>query len=111
MRIMKVKTIIAIPAHGSGQVGNPQPYKKAPISLDRDRLQKLSDQLTSLVEELDDIREDLSEMYSELEDSCFAEEGYDSDEELVDRMEEICGTVSGAYEELNEALGQMAELY
>ena len=80
-----MKTIIAIQARGSGSIEDPQPYnrKKNPMTVDKDRLQKLSDQLAALVEELDDIREDLEEMSSDIEAS-FYEDRTESEEELLE---------------------------
>ena len=106
---MQVKTIIGIPAHGSGPVGF-SPKKKAQLSIDTDRLSKLSYQLSALVEELDDIREDLNEMLAELED-CFDEDYADGDEDTpYMKMDNICGAVDSAYIELNETLDEMEGL-
>lgn len=109
----EIKTVIGIPATGFVPSGNPRSKngKKKPMSIDKDRLQELSDQLTDLVEELDDIKEDLHEMLSDLEDS-FDTGDYDGDENAsvpMEKMEEICSSVDGAFEELNEALNQMEE--
>ncbi|MBQ9031053.1 MAG: hypothetical protein IJ106_06320 [Parasporobacterium sp.] len=112
---MEVKKVITIPARGSGPAGSPSHKNRKQdrrISVDYDRIQKLSEQLTDLVEELDDIREDLKDMLSEMEDS-FDSGAYDEDadaSEPMDKMEDICSSVDSAFEELNEALDGMEEL-
>ena len=106
---MAMKTIIAIPAHGSGPVGVPS-EKQSKATLDILRLRQLSDQLSELVEELDDIKEDLNEMLEGLED-CFDEDYSDADEETpYEKMDNICDAVDSAYTELNEALDEMEGL-
>ena len=104
---MKVKTVIAIPARGSGATGNPT-GKKVKISIDTDRLRQLSDQLSELVEELDDIREDLNEMLADIENNYDIEDYADGEEDTpYDQMQNVCDTVDSAYQELNEALDEM----
>ena len=106
---MQIKTVIAIPARGSGPVGAPS-GKKTKVSVDKLRLRSLSDQLSELVEELDDIKEDLNEMLADLE-GCYDEDYADADEETpYERMDNICGAVDGAYTELNEALDEMERI-
>ena len=106
---MQIKTVIGIPAHGSGPDGIPS-GKKSKVSVDKLRLRQLSDQLSELVEELDDIKEDLNEMLSDLEDS-YDEDYADGDEETpYERMDNICGAVDSAYQELNEALDEMERI-
>ena len=104
---MEVKTVIAIPAHGSRPVGN-TPKKRRKISIDIDRLRNLTDQLSELVEELDDIKEDLNEILSDIESNYDMADYADGAEDTpYDQMQNICDTVDGAYQELNEALDEM----
>ena len=106
---MQIKTVIGIPVRGSGPVGEPS-RKKSKTTVDIVRLRSLSDQLSELVEELDDIKEDLNEMLSDLED-CFDEDYADADEETpYEKMDNICGAVDSAYQELNEALDEMERI-
>ena len=104
---MQIKTIIGIPACGSGPAG-PSSGKKNKATVDTVRLRKLSDQLSELVEELDDIREDLNEMLTGLE-GCYADD-YADEETPYEKMDNICGAVDSAFTELNEALDEMEGL-
>ena len=102
-----MKTIIGIPSGGSSLVGN-KSGKKAKISIDADRLQRLSEQLSELVEELDDIKEDLNEMLEEIEINYDMADYADGVEDTpYDWLQNICDTVDGAYTDLNEALDEM----
>ena len=93
---MQIKTVIGIPARGSGPVVAPS-GKKSKATIDTVRLRKLSDQLSELVEELDDIKEDLNEMLANMED-CYDEDYADADEETpYERMDNICGAVDGGF--------------
>jgi len=103
-------TIIGIPSHSTGAARNPS-GKKVKINIDTDRLRQLSDQLSELVEELDDIKEDLNEMLTDIEDNYDMADYADGYEDTpYDKMESICDTVDGAYQELNEALDEMERL-
>ena len=101
--------------HGSGHgserdvISEPHIKKERAVLMDKNKLQKLSDQLTDLVEELNEIREDLDEMYSDMEYNC-PDDQTESEEILLNRMEEICATVGSAFTDLNEALDEMEEL-
>ena len=107
---MKVKTVIAIPARGSGPIEN-TPKKRGKVSIDIDRFQRLSDQLSELVEELDEIREDLNEIRADIGENYDMADYADGEEDTpYDQLENICDTVDGAYQELNEALDEMEEL-
>lgn len=102
-----MKTIIGIPSGGSSLIGNTS-GKKAKISIDTDRLQRLSEQLSELVEELDDIKEDLNEMLEEIEINYDMADYADGEEDTpYDWLQNICDTVDGAYTDLNEALDEM----
>ena len=106
---MQIKTVIGIPAHGSGPAGATS-GKKSKATIDILRFRNLSDQLSELVEELDDIKEDLNEMLSDLEDS-YDEDYADGDAETpYEKMDNICGAVDSAYTELNEALDEMERI-
>ena len=106
-----MKTIIGIPSGGSSLVGTIS-VKKAKISIDVDRLRRLSEQLSELVEELDDIKEDLNEMLEEIEINYDMADYADGEEDtLYDWMQNICDTVDGAYTDLNEALDEMEGLH
>ena len=102
-----MNTIIGIPAHGSGRAGNPSGRKRKQ-TIDKERLHRLSDQLSELVEELNDIKEDLGEMLSELE-ACYYQDYTDEDTPYM-KMDDICGSVDSAFTELNEALDEMERL-
>ena len=107
---MQIKTVIGIPTRGSGPVGL-SPKKKAQVSIDTERLSKLSYQLSELVEELDDIKEDLGEMMTEIENSPdYADYANGEEETPLDWIENIHATVDSAYQELNEALDEMEGL-
>ena len=104
---VEVKTVIAIPARGSG-LASRRTKKKMKINLDTDRLRQLSDQMSELVEELDDIREDLNEMLADIENNYDMEDYADGEEDTpYDQMQNVCDTVDSAYQELNEALDEM----
>lgn len=106
----RTETIIGIPSGGSGLSGNPS-KKKVKISLDTDRLRQLSDQLSELVEELDEIKEDLNEILEYIEGNYDMADYADGEEDTpYDQVQNICDTVDGAYQELNEALDEMEEL-
>ena len=95
---MKVKTVIAIPAHGSGPTGHTS-GKRVKINIDTDRLRQISDQLSELVEELDDIREDLNEIRADIEENYDMADYADGEEDTpYDRLENICDSVDKAKE-------------
>ena len=105
-----MNTVIGIPSRDSG-LASRRTGKKMKINVDTARLRNLSDQLSELIEELNDIKEDLNDMLSDIERKYDVEDYADGEEDTpYDQMQNICDTVDGAYQELNEALDEMEEL-